>query len=124
MLKAKTWDIRERTFEYSLQAIEVLRRIQTLHDEGARIIGKQFLRSATSIGANIVEGGNSTSKREFINYFNIALKSSAETLYWLEMLKELRGDKEKEIETLINECAEINKLISTIILNTKNNSRF
>lgn len=84
----------------------------------------QLVRSATSVGANIVEGGNSTSRKEFINYFQIALKSGSETLYWLALLKELNKAKEQELQQLIDECTEVKKLISTIILNTKQNSRF
>ena len=87
------------------------------------ILLDQIIRSATSIGANIVEGGNSTSRKEFINYFQIALKSASETLYWLALLKEINTNKE-EIDKLIQECTEIKKLISTIILNTKSNSKF
>lgn len=83
----------------------------------------QLIRSATSIGANIVEGGNSTSKREFINYFQIAIKSASETLYWLALLKEINPDRVNQLDELIKECTEIKKLLSTIILNTKSNSR-
>ncbi|MBU1031928.1 four helix bundle protein [Patescibacteria group bacterium] len=84
----------------------------------------QLVRCGTSIGANIVEGGNSTSRKEFINYFQIALKSASETLYWLALLKEINKDKLAEIDNLIQECTEIKKIISTIILNTKSNSKF
>ena len=42
----------------------------------------QLLRSATSIGANVVEGGSGSTKRDFINFFHIALKSANETKYW------------------------------------------
>jgi len=83
----------------------------------------QLVRSATSIGANIVEGGNRTSKREFINCFQIALKSAAETLYWLALLLELNKENSIKIRELIAECSEIKKLITTIILNTKSNSK-
>lgn len=112
---------KKRCFSFSLRVLRlstVLRKNQINW-----ILVDQFVRSATSIGANIVEGGNSTSKKEFINYFQISLKSSAETLYWLALLREL-NPKEVEIEELIKECTEIKKMISTIILNTKNNSRF
>lgn len=88
------------------------------------IILDQLIRAATSIGANVVEGGNSTSRREFINYFQIALKSASETLYWLALLKEINKTETGKIDDLIQECTEIKKLISTIILNTKSNSRF
>src|SRR3989338_8337465 len=109
---------KKRCFEFS---IAVLRLSEALRRKQANwILIDQLIRSSTSIGANVVEGGNSTSKKEFINYFQIGLKSAAETLYWLALLKELNPN-EKEIDKLINECTEIKKIISTITLNTKNN---
>lgn len=113
---------KRRCFDFSLS---VLRLAELLGNKKAnKILLDQLVRAATSIGANVVEGGNSTSRREFINYFQIALKSSAETLYWLSLLKEINQDGSEKIENLIKECTEIKKMISTIILNTKSNSRF
>lgn len=113
---------KKRCFDFSL---EVLKLAEILRKQRANwILLDQLIRAATSIGANIVEGGNSTSRREFINYFQIALKSASETLYWLALLKEINEDKSKKIDELIQECTEIKKMISTIILNTKSNSRF
>ncbi len=113
---------KKRCFDFS---ISVLKISELLRGERVNwIIIDQLVRSATSIGANVVEGGNSTSKREFINYFQIALKSASETLYWLAILKKMNKENVKEIDGLINECTEIKKMLSTIILNTKNNSRF
>jgi four helix bundle protein len=113
---------KKRCFIFSLN---VLKLSETLRERRNNwILLDQLIRSGTSIGANIVEGGNSTSKKEFINYFQIALKSSSETLYWLALLKEINKDQVRRIEPLINECSEIKKMLTTIILNTKSNSRF
>ena len=113
---------KKRCFNFS---IAVLKLSETLRKKQINwILLDQLIRSATSVGANIVEGGNSVSKREFINYFQIGLKSSAETLYWLAILKEINISDEEAIDNLINECTEIKKMISTIILNTKNNFKF
>lgn len=113
---------KKRCFDFS---IAVLRLSELLREKKINwVIIDQLIRSATSIGANIVEGGNSTSKKEFINYFQIALKSASETLYWLALLREVNKDQEEKINNLIKECTEIKKMISTIILNTKSNSRF
>lgn len=112
---------KKRCFQFSLS---VLRISESLRKQRVNwILIDQLIRSATSIGANVVEGGNSTSRKEFINYFQIALKSSSETLYWLALLKEINPEQVKEIELLIQEGTEIKKMISTIILNTKSNSR-
>lgn len=115
-------EFKKRCFNFSLSVLKLSESLRSKRMNWPLI--DQLVRSGTSIGANIVEGGNSTSKKEFINYFQIALKSSAETLYWLSLLKETNQDENKKIEELIQECSELKKMISTIILNTKSNSRF
>lgn len=108
---------KKRCFLFSLDILKIAEILRNKRFNW--ILIDQLVRSATSIGANVVEGGNSTSKKEFINYFQIALKSASETLYWLALLKEINKSDDKEIDRLIQECVEIKKLISTIILNTK-----
>jgi four helix bundle protein len=113
---------KKRCFDFSLGILDISEKLREDRKNWALI--DQLIRSGTSIGANVVEGGNSVSKKEFINYFQIALKSASETLYWLALLKEINPNQINKIQDLINECTEIKKLISTIIINTKNNSRF
>lgn len=113
---------KKRCFQFSIFILNLSELLRNKRINWSII--DQLIRAATSIGANIVEGGNSSSKREFINYFQIALKSSSETLYWLALLKEINADHGKEITNLIQECIEIKKIITTIILNTKANSKF
>jgi four helix bundle protein len=119
--KAFKLGFKKRCFDFSLAILRLAGECREKRENW--ILIDQLVRSGTSIGANIVEGGNSTSKREFINYFQISLKSASETVYWLELLKEINTDKKDQIEHLIDECIQIKKIISTIILNTKDNSR-
>jgi four helix bundle protein len=114
-------EFKKRCFRFSLSVLKICELLREKRINWPII--DQLVRSATSIGAHIVEGGNSTSKKEFINYFQIALNSASETLYWLALLREVNEDYEKQINLLIKECSEIKKLISTIILNTKSNSK-
>lgn len=112
---------KKRCFDFSLSVIRISEQLR-----GQRInwsLLDQIIRSATSIGANVVEGGNSSTKKEFINYFQIALKSASETLYWLALLKELNIQNSKELDSMLQECTEIKKIIITVILNTKSNSK-
>jgi len=115
-------EFKKRCFHFSLAVISL--ENSTITKQSTRIIINQLIRAATSIGANVVEGGNSTSKREFINFFQISLKSAAETLYWLMLLNETNTQLSDKIDPLICECTEIKKMLSTIILNTKNHSKF
>lgn len=112
---------KKRCFDFSLAILAISEILR--NDRKNWILLDQLVRSATSIGANVVEGGNSTSRREFINYFQIALKSASETLYWLALLREINVSKREEITILIQECTELKKLLITVIMNTKNNSK-
>lgn len=114
-------EFKKRCFNFSIAILKISELLQKQRINWA--ILDQLIRSATSIGANVVEGGNSTSKKEFVHYFQIALKSASETLYWLALLKEMNQEHFKEINILITDCTEIKKMLSTIILNTKQNSR-
>ena|SRR3989344_4465948 len=112
---------KKRCFLFSLAILNLSEQLREKRINW--ILLDQLVRSATSIGANVVEGGNSTSRKEFINYFQIALKSASETLYWLALVREVNPVQEEKITLLIQECTEIKKMISTIILNTKTNSK-
>lgn len=113
---------KKRCFDFSIAVLNLSEILKAKRNNW--ILIDQLVRSATSIGANVVEGENSTSRKEFINYFQIALKSASETLYWLALLKEVNDNQKTKTDSLINECTEIKKLILTIVLNTKSNSRF
>ena len=75
----------DRTFQF---AVRIVKLCQHLEESGgvARTIGKQLLRSGTSIGANVQEGQAGQSKADFISKNYIALKEARETLYWLKLL--------------------------------------
>jgi len=76
--KLKT-ELKYRTYQYSIKVIEFLDTLPK--DNSTSIITQQLLRSATSIGANIVEAKGASSKKDFIKFFNYSLKSANESLY-------------------------------------------
>ena len=105
-------------------AIEAIKAYKLLKDDKREfVLSKQFLRSATSIGANIREGLNSISKKEFLSKLNISLKEAFETEYWLELLFETDYINEKQFEVLKLKCVELIKLLTAIIKTTINNHK-
>ena len=98
-LKSKT-KLKDRTDQYSIRAIEFLDTLPK--DASSQVITKQLLRSATSIGANVVEAQASSSKRDFTNFFSYSLKSANESLYWLGLLKDAKKINNPELEYLLN----------------------
>lgn len=110
-------EVKYRAFYLSIDIIKFLVGLE--RKDYIRIIADQLIRCVTSIGANIVEAKASSSKREFLNYFQIALRSANEANYWLAMLRELVPNKRKEIDIFIQEVTEIAKIIGTSVLTMK-----
>ena len=117
--KVKPRDIGERSFEYSLDAVRLCQNLQQTRDQASLIIAKQYLRSATSIGANVQEAQSGESRSDFIHKYSIAQKEARESLYWLRLLSAsgiIPGD---HLAPLIRETKEIFSVITAIIINAK-----
>ena len=85
----------------------------------SNVLLNQLLRSGTSIGANIHEGNYASSKADFINKFQIALKECYETDYWLALFKETNLILESEYVDMYEKCCKIRKLLTTSINTAK-----
>lgn len=96
--KKSKLEVKYRAFYLSVKVIRFLEKLP--HRQAVRIICDQLIRCITSIGANIVEAKSSSSKKEFLNYFQVALKSTNESKYWFALLKEILPDHREEIDTL------------------------
>ena len=114
----KPQDIKERTFAFAVEIVRLCQRLGKLSDV-YRTIGRQLLRSGTSIGANTEEAQAGQSRADFTSKYTIALKEARETIYWLRLLRETGSIKDDSIDSLIQEAGEISKIIGSIIVNTK-----
>ncbi|MBR3996283.1 MAG: four helix bundle protein [Clostridia bacterium] len=85
------------------------------------VLLNQLLRSGTSIGANIHEANYASSKADFINKFQIALKECYESDYWLGLFKETKMITEDEFADMFDRCSKIRKLLISSITTAKKN---
>jgi len=83
-------------------------------------LSRQFLRSGTSIGANVKEALRGQSRPDFGSKMNIALKEASESEYWIELLIETSYIRPEQGDSLLNECREIIKLLTSIVKSTFN----
>jgi four helix bundle protein len=83
------------------------------------VLSKQILRSGTSIGANVEEAGQAQSKMDFVHKLAIAQKESFETDYWLRLLRDSSYLTEKQADSMISDCRELQKLITSSIKTVK-----
>jgi four helix bundle protein len=110
-------DIKKRAYLLGLNVIRLTEKFpKTIPSQ---IIQKQIIRSATSVGANMVEANYASSKKDFVNFCRHALKSAHETIYWLQLSKDLQLANKTEIEKLVAEGIEIRKIIATIVIKSQ-----
>ncbi len=83
------------------------------------VIADQLLRASLSIGANVIEAKASSSKRDFINYFQISLKSANETEYWLCLLRDSGLADKSRVAALIKEVQELSRMLGSSLLTMK-----
>ena len=77
------------------------------NDWSIQVIAKQLLRSATSIGANIIEAQAGSTKRDFTNFFSYALKSANETKFWIGLLRDSEKSNREKADELLQEVVQI-----------------
>lgn len=111
----------DKSFKFAIRIVNLYKYLNKEKKEF--ILSKQILRSGTSIGANIKEGLEAQSKRDFLNKMNIALKEASETEYWLELLIATKYIDATASRTILVECKELNKILNTIVKTTKKNLR-
>jgi four helix bundle protein len=102
-------------------SIEIIKLLDTLPEKRVYwIIGDQLLRSATSVGANVVEARAASSKKDFIKFYEISLKSANESKYWLALLRDVTLIDKNRIELSLRELEEISKILGASLLTMKN----
>ena len=120
MLFMKENLIKMKSFEFAVLSIRTYKK---LIEQKEFVVSKQFVRSATSIGANVQEADAGISKKDFVAKMSIASKEARETLYWIQLLKETELVN-FNFEELKQKCEEIVRILTSIVktsqLNIKN----
>lgn len=95
-------------------AVRIIRLYQYLHAEKREfVLSKQLLRSGTSIGANLAEAEFAMSRSDFLAKQYIALKETAETMYWLDILHETSYLSDRQYASLVADAEELRKILSS-----------
>jgi four helix bundle protein len=113
----KKKDLRQRTKQFALRILRLYSALP--QSTAAQILGKQLLRSGTSIGANYREAYRARSKAEFIAKTGICLGEAEETAYWLELLAEGEVIAPAKLTELMDECDQLIAILVTILNRAK-----
>jgi four helix bundle protein len=116
--KAKFKDeFKGRVYKFALDIIGFVEQLPKGHV--SNVISEQLLRSATSIGANVVEATSAASRRDYANFFTHALKSANETKFWLGLIRDSGNAEKGATNRLLKEVAELSNILATSILTLK-----
>ena len=111
------FDLRERTLNFALRIVQMF--VALPKTEEARVLGKQVLRSGTSVGANFREAHRARSKPEFIAKVGDCLKELDQSSYWLELLTRSSIVPVSKLASLQDETHQLIAILTTISKNAK-----
>ena len=110
-------DLKTRTKRFALRVIRLYGALPKSTE--AQVLGKQMLRSGTSVGAHYREGVRARSTAEFISKLEGGMQELEETSYWFELILESGIVTEHRMDDLMNEANELMAILTTIVKKTK-----
>ncbi|WP_187264519.1 four helix bundle protein [Pontibacter beigongshangensis] len=112
--------VAQKSFQFAIRIVKLYLYLKDQKKEF--VLAKQLLRSGTSIGANAEEAVAAQSKSDFIHKLHLALKETRETSYWLRLLHTAGLIESAAFKSIHNDCLELQKMLSSIILTSKKNN--
>jgi four helix bundle protein len=103
----------DRTKRFALRIIRLVSKLPK--NRAADIIGRQLLRSGTSVGANYREAVRAATKKHFTSIMTIALREADESLYWLELLRDSELVEPKLLVDIIDECEQLVAILAASV---------
>lgn len=111
--------LKDKSYSFALRIVKLYKYI--VSEKKEYVLSKQILRAGTSIGANVEEANHAQSKADFIHKLSISQKEAFETDYWLRLLRDSEYLTETQADSLLNDCRELQKLITASIKTAKEN---
>ena len=108
--------VEQKSFLFAVRIVKLCEYLRKTKKEYT--LSKQLLRAGTSIGANIAEAQQAQSRADFASKINIALKEAVETNYWLRLMNATGLLSEREYQSIITDCQELEKMLTAIVKTT------
>ncbi len=113
--------IKTKSYKFAVRIVKLYKHFKENLNE--HTLSKQLLRSGTSIAANTSEALDAQSDLDFIHKFSIAQKECSESIFWIKLLYDTEYINKAQFESLYEDCNQIHKIITSIILTKKQNTR-
>lgn len=116
----KHQNLQDRTRKFALSVIKFTEQLQ--RDDTSRTLGRQLLRSGTSVGANYRAVCRSKSKADFISKMSTVLEEADESAFWIELLVDAAKANPQSAQHLLTEANELTAIAASSINTAKRNS--
>ena len=113
--------LRERTKQFAIRIVKLFRALPKT--EEARVLGKQVLRSGTSVAANYRAVCRAKSQADFVSKLGTTVEEADETLLWLELLEDSATCAGSAVAPLKSEAGELVRILQTSLTTAKNSYR-
>jgi four helix bundle protein len=110
-------DLGQRTKEFALRIIKLSSALP--RDRLGDVLGRQILKSGTSIGANWREAARASLKRHFISTTEICIRKADETLYWIDLLSECQVVNSSRLSAIRDECNQLIAILTATVKRAK-----
>lgn len=110
-------EFKKRLYNFVLRVIKFIDKLPK--DSTCDVMGKQLLRSGTSILANYIEAKSASSKKDFLNFFTYSLKSANESKVWLTLFRDTNKGDQSELKWLLGELVELANVLASSIITLK-----
>ncbi len=111
--------LKKRTFDFALTTFHTVDKLQK--SMANEVMGRQLIRSCSSVGANYRAACKAKSSLDFINKLKIVEEESDESVYWLELIKAYNKIEDSEFEKVLTESKELEKIFAASAITAKRN---
>ena len=109
--------LKTRTKQFAIRILKLYQALPKTHDY--QIVGKQLIRSGTSVASNYRAACRARSQNEFFSKISIVVEEADETAFWLEVLIESEMMSQEKLDLLLKETLELTKIMATARKNSK-----
>ncbi|HKT49780.1 MAG TPA: four helix bundle protein [Candidatus Angelobacter sp.] len=110
MMDSRTEKLRTRTKEFAVRVIHLFQALPQSRE--AQIIGTQLQRCGTSVGANYRSACHARSRADFISKIGVVTEEADESVFWIELLSDLKIMKKERLDELLKEARELTAIFA------------
>lgn len=110
----------DKAYSFALRIVKLCRYL--VDEQKEFVLSKKILDSGTAIGSHLEQSAQAESHADFLHHFTVAHKKAFDTDFWLRLLRDGGFITDKQAQSLLDDCRELQKILTSSIKTTKRNA--